>query len=222
MKTKISFLFIALIFTSILSYGQATKSNPKDIQFWGTAEIQHKFGKKLKVEGSFQKRYNYNISKLNANYFDLETEYSLNKRWSSLVAYRFVQFDDKVYNRFSIGIKYDKKWDKWKTDFRLLFQNRLYEFDDSDEKEKLNALRFKSKLSYEINKKMETYLSIEPIVQSDNKKPIDNIRNIIGLEYEIQKNIKIDGFYLFRPDYGKRTYTRFFHIIGFKVQYTIP
>ncbi|MFM1913592.1 MAG: hypothetical protein RIR51_1435, partial [Bacteroidota bacterium] len=64
--------------------------------------------------------------------------------------------------------------------------------------------------------------SIEPIIQSDNKKPIDNIRNIIGLEYEIQKNIKIDGFYLFRPDYGKRTYTRFFHIIGFKVQYNIP
>lgn len=49
---------------------------------------------------------------------------------------------------------------------------------------------------------------------------VDNIRNTIGCKYKLRKDLKLDVFYIYRPDYSK-SYNRVYNIIGFNADYTI-
>lgn len=48
--------------------------------------------------------------------------------------------------------------------------------------------------------------------------PVDNWRNTIGTEWDLGKGRALDLFYIHRPDYGKRSYNRTFHVIGVQLE----
>ena len=55
----------------------------------------------------------------------------------------------------------------------------------------------------------------------DGNSFVNNWRNTIGIKYKLNKKTKLDLSYIYRPDYGKKTYKRTFHIIGFNASYTL-
>jgi hypothetical protein len=44
---------------------------------------------------------------------------------------------------------------------------------------------------------------------------------LIDLKWEIKKGLKLNPYFIYRPDYGKATYNRLFYIYGLQLDYSI-
>jgi hypothetical protein len=73
---------------------------------------------------------------------------------------------------------------------------------------------------YPVTKKLDAYVSWEPIMKFGGIYFIDNIRNTIGFKYKVLPDLKLDLYYIYRPDYAK-SYNRLFHVIGFSADYSL-
>jgi hypothetical protein len=50
---------------------------------------------------------------------------------------------------------------------------------------------------------------------------VDNWRDEVGIKWEIKKWLKLNPYFIYRPDYGKATYNRLFYIYGLQLDYSI-
>ena len=220
-------IFLVVIFAILSSYAiaqtvnrGATKADPTDVQGWYGASFNTNLPHKWSVYLNYQTRFIDNFSYYNGSYITLGGSKKLNKHLEFMGDYRLALVRAGVYNRFTVGAELSKKLKHLNLAFRFQLQNQLQEFDDVSKPNDQNGYwrtRFQGK--YAINKKWEAYASIEPIMKFGANFLVDNIRNTIGCKYKIRKDLKLDVFYIYRPDYAK-SYNRLFHIVGLNADYT--
>jgi hypothetical protein len=218
---KYLLLFVLSFISSNLIFAQTSKSDPSDTQGWFGASCTFDLPKKWEVYSAVQSRFVNNINDYNGTYITFGGIKKLNKHFELLGDYRLALVRAGVYNRFTIGAEASRKIKKLNISFRFQLQNQLQDFDDtakSNDNSGYWRTRFAGK--YAFSKKLEAYISFEPIMKFRGVYFIDNIRNTIGLKYKVNHKLKIDCFYIYRPDYAK-SYNRVFHIIGCNADYTI-
>jgi hypothetical protein len=218
-------LVVMLSFVSVYAIAQtvthgATKADPKDFQGWFGASFNTNLPHKWTVSLDYQTRFIDNLSYYNGTYISLGGSKKLNKHLEFMGDYRLALVRAGVYNRFTIGTQLSKKIKNLNLALRFQLQNQLQEFDDGTKPTDKSAYwraRFQGK--YAINKKWEAYASVEPIMKFGATYFVDNIRNTIGFKYKVRKDLKVDVFYIYRPDYAK-SYNRVYQIIGLNADYT--
>lgn len=220
MKRKILIIILAS-FSFQTSAGQATKADPTDMQGWFGASCSFDLPKKWELYTSVQSRFINNGSSYNGTYLTLGGVKKINKHLELSGDYRLALVSAGIYNRFTIGTEAFKKIRKVNFSFRFQLQNQIQDFDDTS-KSTDNSGYWRTRLAakYALSNKLDAYASFEPIMKFGGIYFIDNIRNTIGLKYKVNRNLKIDCFYIYRPDYAK-SYNRLFHIIGCNADYTI-
>ena len=219
-KTLILF-FCMLI--SIGTFAQTSKSDPVDGEGWYSATLKLDLPKKWEASFQYEARFWNNLQNYYGSYVSVGANKQINKHLDLSAEYRMAFFDDGITYRYTLGGEANTKLNKkFSGSARLLFQNRVQdEYDPSLATESVIFWRVRGQLKYEASKKIDLYGSVEPIMAIGGNSFVDNWRNIIGVKYKINKKTKVDLSYMYRPDYGKRTYNRTFHVIGFNLSYRL-
>jgi hypothetical protein len=199
---------------------QATKSDPVDLQGWFGANFEIDLPKKWNVDFAYQARLNNNIASYNGSYYSVGATKRIIKPLSLLVEYRLSQVLKGTFNRYSVGFDIDHNIKKIKADLRILYQNQIQDFDDPiKEVDKDHFFRVRARGRIPVVKKASLVLSTEPIYSVSKGFSIDNYRHQIGLRFDIIKSLKLELFYINRPDYAK-SYKRQYHIVGTTLSYS--
>lgn len=117
------------------------------------------------------------------------------------------------------GPSWDRSVHKWKLGVRALVQHQRQSFDGNDETggDADTFIRTRLQLRHAVTKWLRGYVSTEPYFAPGADFPVDNWRNTIGTEWDLGNGRALDVFYIYRPDYGKRSYNRTFHIVGMQL-----
>lgn len=223
-KLKGLLLLIAYTFSGQFVSGQTSYNDPSDNQIWAGLDMKfNDLPKNLSLEIGYQQRYWNNANDLKGHYTNVELAYRVNKHLDLLTDYRLSLRDKGQYHRFSIGAAYDQKIWKLKLAARVLFQNQLQDYTDQinylKPDENFFFYRGRLKGSYKINKKIDVYASVEPIFRVGGVFIVDNWRSQLGITYDITKDLKSDIYFIYREDYAKATYNRYFYISGVNLSY---
>ena len=214
------YLFALLFFSTQSIFGQATKADPIDIQGWFGANLEADLPQKWSFDFSYQTRLNNNLTKNNGSYYSFGTKKRLFKPLSLLGEYRLSKVLNGTYNRFTAGVDIDYNIKKIKTDFRLLYQNQIQDFDDlRKENDDDHFLRARIRGRFPLAKNTSILLSMEPIYNIASGITIDNYRHQVGLRYNFKKYLRAEVFYINRSDYAKK-YRRQYHIFGATITYS--
>lgn len=213
-------LTACLLFSFQFLEAQATKSDPVDMQGWFGANIEIDLPKKWNVDLAYQGRLNNNFASYNGSYYSIGVDKQIIRSLSLLVEYRLSQVLKGTYNRYSAGVDIGYKIKKIQTDIRVLYQNQIQDFDDPvKEVDKDNFFRVRARARIPIMKKASLVLSTEPIYALSSGFSIDNYRHQLALRYDIEKNFRVELFYINRPDFAK-SYKRQYHIMGTTLSYS--
>lgn len=219
-KLILSFLITAILYTG--AKAQTSAADPKDAQGWYGVGVKFDLPKKWNVDLDYQTRFINDLSTYNGSYISLGVSRKLGKIIEAGIEYRLALVQKGTYHRFSIGAEASKKLKPFELSWRLLLQNQLQDFVDPTEVNQSEGYwRSRWMVSYDINKKIELFLSTEPVMKFGGNDFVDNWRNTIGTKVKIAPRTKLELFYIYRPDYAKKNYNRYFHIVGFNVNHTI-
>jgi len=218
MCKNIARLFCLLF--SLQAMGQASFDDPVDVQGWYAFSFNCAPAKKWKLEADYQYRSINNLKTYNGSYMSLGTSRKVVKNLDLLAEYRLALISKGTYHRGSFGFQYGADVKKWEFGLRGLFQNQVQDFDDTAKpSESSGYVRFRLGAKYPLSKNATLYGSVEPIFKINGIFITDNWRDQIGIKYKINRNWKLDAFYIYRPDYAKRTYNRYFHLVGLGLEY---
>jgi hypothetical protein len=201
---------------------QATKADPVDMQGWMGVDANYKLNKQWQFEGDFQSRYFNNVQTHSGNYLSLGVQRKINKHFDATAEYRLAMVQQGNYNRFSGGVLCDFKWQQWTFAGRALIQNQVQDFDDVSKPDQSEGCwRVRAQVKYKVSKQLDLYGSVEPIMKFGADFLVDNWRDEVGVKWEIKKGLKLNPYFIYRPDYGKATYNRLFYIYGLQLDYSI-
>ena len=220
---KSSLFFLIFIFSFYCADSQTSINDPKDVEGWYSSILKFNMPKKWEPYFQYEARFNNNLKTYYGSYISIGTSKKITKKTDLLSEYRVSLFKTATYHRFTLGAQTEKKLNK-KTDlsFRLLFQNRIEDYLQSDETSQQSLWwRIRAGIKYQISKNVDAYASVEPVMEFGGEEPVNNWRNTIGIKYKIYKKTKLDLYYIYNPDYGKKTYNRTFNIIGVNVTHTL-
>lgn len=220
---KKQFITYALLLFTVCAAAQTSKADPTDVQGWYNLGVKFNLPKKWSMELEYQTRFINNLSDYNGSYISVTGKRKITKKLDGIGEYRLAMLPAGTYHRFTVGASYTEKLKPVELGFRLLVQNQLQDFVDPTEPNDQDAYwRFRVQLSYPFSKKVEGYVSTEPVMKFGGNHFVNNWRNTIGFQFKVLKNTKLDFHYIYRPDYAKRTYNRYFHIIGLGLEYAVP
>ena len=219
--------FILFFFTS-----NAQRSN--DAGMWSTLTIQHKISKKINlvIDQEFRLRENY--QRINLFYTNIGIDYKYSKFLKISPTYRAIQKKrlDGTYShrhRLMLDVTLKKKIQKITLSERVRYQAEVQDFYTS-RKGKLveQFLRFKTDVKFAATDKITPYYSIEFRYQIHAPRgdgPLyDNgfrrVRNVLGVEYEINKKNAVNIYYLYQTEFTISTPESIF-ILGLGYTLTI-
>ncbi len=218
------FVLVSMIFVVgfLSASAQTSKSDPKDSQGWFTAKLNLDLANGWELSTGYQARYINDMGTYNGSYITFGAEKKLNKFLSVQGDYRLAFVEKGTYHRFSVGGEFKEKASDFEFKLRLLIQDQLQDLVDPT-KENQNDVSWRARLQtgYDVSDHLSLYVGTEPIMKFGGTHFVDNWRNTLGAKYEIAKRTKLDLFYIYRPDYAKATYTRYFNIIGFELSHTL-
>jgi predicted porin len=201
---------------------QATKADPVDVQGWMGVGANYKLNKQWQLEGDFQSRYFNNVQTHSGNYLSLGVQRKINKHFDATAEYRLAMVQQGNYNRFSGGVLCDFKLNRFTVTGRALIQNQVQDFDDVSKPDQSEGYwRVRAQVKYKVSKQLDFYGSVEPIMKFGADFLVDNWRDEVGVKWEIKKGLKLNPYFIYRPDYGKTTYNRLFYIYGLQLDYSI-
>ena len=176
----------------------------QDFQVWTGGKLKADLPKRFSVSAAYQLRLEQDATKVKGSYISAEVGYEIIKKYlSAELEYRYVTSPDKDRHRFGFGLlgKYDYK--KFTFSLRTVYQREHEYFNTAYEKghEPTNYLRNRLQVKWDLPKRFEAYVSVEPFVRFSNKfNDVDRVRTIGGVTWEFVKNHSFDLFYLFQAD----------------------
>ncbi len=230
MKVKY-ILFCYSYFLLITSYCAQTSN---DAGMWSTLSLQHPFNKKLSLVIDQEFRLKENYQRINLFYTNIGVDYKFNKFLKISPTYRTIQKKrlEGTYSyrhRLMLDVTVKKKFNKVVLSERVRYQVEVQDFNTS-KKGKLTEqfLRFKTDLKYNATEKITPYYSCEFRYQIRNPRgdgpQFDNgfrrVRNVLGVEYEINKKNSVNLYYLYQTEFNISTPETIF-ILGIGYTLTI-
>lgn len=215
----ISLIFIALY---IPAMAQTSKADPKDAQGWYGVGLKFDLPKKWSAEFDYQTRFINDLSTYNGSYFSVGVNRKIGKLLEAGLEYRLALVEKGTYHRVSLGLEASKKWKPIELSWRILLQNQLQDFVDPTEVNQSEGYwRSRWMIKYDLNKSWELFVATEPVMKFGGNNFVDNWRNTVGTKVKIAPRTKLELYYIYRPDYAKKTYNRYFHIFGLNINHTI-
>lgn len=210
----------------------AQQSN--DAGMWATFTLQHSFTKKINLVIDQEIRLKENYQRINLFYTNFGIDYKLNKFIKISPTYRTIQKKrlEGTYSfrhRLMLDVTLKKKFQKITLSERVRYQIEVQDLYTS-KKGKLaeQFLRFKTDLKYAFNEKLTPYISCEFRYQIKSPrgdgpqfdKGFRRIRNVLGIEYQINKKNSVNLYYLIQSEYNIST-PESIYILGIAYSLTI-
>ena len=217
-------LFCILVFLSAYQsvLAQTSKADPTDVQGWYGGTLDINLPRKWAAELDYQARYFNNIRTFNGSYISVGASKEILDFLSLQAEYRLALVSGLTSHRVSVGAEASQQFGELDISLRALIQNRVQDFDDATISNDHSGY-WRVRLGAKVNlvKKLNVYVQTEPIMKFGGVYFVDNWRNTIGLKYKFSKQLKLDAYYIYRPDFAKATYNRLFHINGVSIIYSL-
>ena len=212
-------IFLIILFVYCSGLSSLLAQVRQDAGMWATLSLQHAINKKINIVIDEELRLKENYQRINLFYTNVGIDYKVNKFLKSSPTYRTIQKKrlDGNYSyrhRLMLDITVKKKIKKITLSERARYQIEVQDYYTS-KKGKIpeQYLRLKTDIKYDLNKKITPYYSIEFRYQIRNPRgdgPVyDNgfhrVRNVLGVEYEINKKNSINLYYLFQTEFNIST-----------------
>lgn len=217
-------LFVILVFIAAYQsvFAQTSKADPTDVQGWYGGTLDINLPRKWAAELDYQARYFNNIRTFNGSYISVGASKEVADFLSLQAEYRLALVSGITSHRFSVGAEASQELGPVDISLRALIQNRIQDFDDATvQNDKSGYWRVRLGAKFGLVKKLDMYVQTEPIMKFGGVYFIDNWRNTVGFKYKINKQLKLDAYYIYRPDFAKATYNRLFHINGISLSYSL-
>lgn len=212
-------LLVAAAATAGGARGEAAPVDQDDLQSRAGVRLDLNLPDKWEVDLEYQFRMVDDLSTYRGSYFTVETDYNLTKGIKAIGAYRYSLTSDGNAHRFAAGFEVETRLHKTKLAFRPLIQYRTAFVDDGDVGGDGDTFaRARLRAEYPVTKKLDVYGSVEPFFGFGGGYPVDNWRNELGLQYAFSKGVRLDLYYIYRPDYGK-AYNRLFQTVGVTLRF---
>ena len=195
----------------------AQQSN--DAGMWATFTVQHALSKKINLVIDEELRLKENYQRINLFYTNIGIDYKLNKFIKISPTYRSIQKKrlEGTYSyrhRLMLDVTLKKKFKKFTLSERIRYQAEVQDFNTS-KKGKLaeQFLRLKTDLKYAVSDRITPYFSCELRYQihaprgdgPNYDRGFHRIRNVLGVEYELNKKNSVNLYYLYQTEFNIST-----------------
>jgi hypothetical protein len=212
-------LLVALVVGGVGARARAAQVDQGDVQSRAGVRLNLNLPKKWEVDLEYQFRMVDDLSTYRGSYFTLETDYRLTKEITAIGGYRYALTNGGNAHRFAAGLEVETRLHKVRLAFRPLIQYRSAFVDDGEVGGDGDTFaRTRLRAEYPVTKKLDVYGTVEPFFGFGGEYPVDNWRNELGMQYAFTKGVRLDLYYIYRPDYGK-AYNRLFHVLGFALRF---
>ena len=201
---KKSLLYIFLFTVSI------ARAQVNDAGLWASVSLEKKINKQFDIGLSQEIRLIENYSELGSAFTELNLNYKIRvlKGLSFSPSYRFLQRrnQDNEYSfrhRLSFDLSYRYKLNKIIFSLRERFQSQVRDVMNGEEGfAPVHYLRSKLSIKYDLNKKINPWISTELFYQLNNGEgnEFDNVRYSAGIDYDFNKHHSISLFYLINKE----------------------
>jgi len=211
------FIFFFLCAFILMMPCHAQQSN--DAGMWATFTVQHALSKKINLVIDEELRLKENYQRINLFYTNIGIDYKLNKFIKISPTYRSIQKKrlEGTYSyrhRLMLDVTLKKKFKKFTLSERIRYQAEVQDFNTS-KKGKLaeQFLRLKTDLKYAVSDRITPYFSCELRYQihaprgdgPNYDRGFHRIRNVLGVEYELNKKNSVNLYYLYQTEFNIST-----------------
>jgi len=214
---------LLFVFTNLKIQAQVN-----DAGLWTGINLEKKISKRFSVTLSEELRMNENISEAGSFLTDVGLNYKVNKYIRISGSYRFTnkrQLDDSYSerHRYYFDLNLRTKYSFFTFNLRSRYQSQYKDINSSaGGKIPDHYLRNKLSIKYELNKKIDFFISNEfyTPLRTYDKLLYDNIRYNFGVEYTFNKMHSIDLSYLIQREYNvKNPETDYVICIGYNFNF---
>ena len=228
MALKIVRILVFLTFPIGFLYCTPLMGQEKDAGLWTSFSFEAKVVKKLTASLEQGFRFNENISELGQIYTEAGLDYKLSKHFGVAASYRFIQkrkVEDyySYVNRFTIAVKYEKKWKPYQLKFKSSLQDQYADIGRATDGG-IPEFYWRNKVSFsrEMEKPYSPYIYAELFSLLDYPRAyaFAGVRCAAGIEYAFTKHHKIELYYMIQKELNVSNPKTDF-ILGFGYSYKL-
>lgn len=207
---KITF-FVVFIFLTV----QTLSAQSDDFALRSGIELKKDFRKGIGLDVQYQYRRNQNLSRFQASYFSISPSYKINKYFNASAEFRYGTSHVWDRYRYATYITAKNNFKKIGLSSRIgyLYETFAQEVADIDQFPATNNIRFRVQADYKISKRLKASVSSEPIITLQHGMEMQQMRNILELDWEFMKNNEISVSYLQMPQFSNAIYLSSNHIL---------
>jgi hypothetical protein len=191
-----------------------------DTQLWLGVSAKKKLYNGFVGTFQYRARKTENISTYKGSYFYFTLEKKLNKTFNIETNYRLAVIDNSFYHRYALGIEAQAKSNHNKLIFRPMVQYQKQASSNDIETSYNSKTYFRPRLTWKndfINN-IEFYAYLEPFYKIDKNINVNWWQNSIGFKYEVSKNVKLNPYFIWQPDYTHKSPATNY-ILGFDLEF---
>lgn len=211
------------LFLASAAGAQTSRSDPTDLQAWYGGSLRLDLPNRWRASAEYRLRMVDNASAVRGSYITLGGSRRVTGPLRVLGSYRLALVDNGTFHRYAAGVEAERETGAFTLGIRGLLQHQRQNFTDNDEtsSDEDTFVRARLEVARALGKRVDVYASSEPYLAVGADQVIDNWRNTMGAKFELAKGRKLNLFYIYRPDYGKATFNRTFHVIGVDLDWTV-
>lgn len=194
---------------------QTLSAQSDDFALRSGIELKKDFRKGIGLDFQYQYRRNQNLSKFQASYFSISPSYKINKYINTSAEFRYGTSHVWDRYRYAAYITAKNNFKKFGLSSRIgyLYETFAQEVSDIDQFPATNNIRFRVQADYKISKRLKASVSSEPIITLQHGMEMQQMRNILELDWEFMKNNEISVSYLQMPQFSNAIYLSSNHIL---------